>query len=169
MASTTKELKFNTVYATITFLQTAERQHSKQQQQSHVLSPAQACTLLFTTHQTDGKRLFVDFVLQTCTSNNSVMIYEKHIYRQAYRSAYDWNRVWWRGCEPEFDPFPPTYIARVAEIGVVLHVQDSSIDYNVHLAVRVDSYDPPPHTLEVHQLTNKSGNVLQISPCDQRS
>ena len=97
------------------------------------------------------------------------MIYEKHIYSQAYGSAYDWNRVWWRGCEPEFDPFPPAYIAREAEVGVVLHVQDSSIAYKVQLTVRVDSYDPPPHALEVYQLTNKSGNMLQISPCDQQS
>ena len=157
MSSSHKQLTITASHTTISFFPTPLKSNDTNRHQS--LAPL-SCTLVFKANMPlddqPPRRLQIRFLQKTCTDRNSVLVYEKNVYNSERFSAYDWNRLSWTGCEPDYDPLPD-YIAREKELGVVLRVVDPFQEYSVRMIIKVDRYSPPENVLEIKQVSKNLG------------
>ena len=72
---------------------------------------------------------------QTCTERNFVSLSpDRRVNMFFFKPDYEYDRVVWSGCEPDFDPLPGVF-TYVKELWVSLHLQDVSVDYSVWLSL----------------------------------
>ena len=166
MSSSHQRLTITALHTTLSFFPTPLVAGNRSDDHGQDTTPNRTCTLVFnaTRHRVGGarggrphRRLQVDFLGQTCTRGNSVLVVEKKPYNAEPGSAFEWNRLSWTGCEPDYDPLPE-YVAREPELTVVLRVADARAEYGVRMVVRFDHHAPPQSvSLEVRRVSASLG------------
>ena len=74
-------------------------------------------------------------VNQTCTQHNYILMSNRKGYNMYFQdNEYLFNRLYWTGCEPEYDPLPQ-YITSVKQIFVVIHVNSGNTDYSLQIDI----------------------------------